>query len=239
MEEEVLSPQDIKNLKNLSKYLRGFGYDNASVRVELDSTDYTPDDLTDYVKESDFDTTFEYPAQDVEIPSVFQKIFMKMIVAGNEKIRHFSPDTDYVNFQYVNIDIDAVRNETSLIYNCYYYGRGEPEGYTYEGSEDEDVQNILDIVKDACGESPDIRVNYQGSGDSGYLEDYFEDGSNEKVPKDVEDWCYQVLEQFGGWEINEGSDGYFIFNTIDNIVNLTHTYNTEEEETITLFEVEY
>ena len=53
----------------------------------------------------------------------------------------------------------------------------------------------------------------------------------------MEDWCYTQLENnFGGWEINEGSDGKFMFNFNDMIIVLEHTYNTEENATDTLFE---
>jgi hypothetical protein len=41
-----------------------------------------------------------------------------------------------------------------------------------------------------------------------------------------------VLEKnYGGWEINEGSQGYFVFDTKNNIIELEHTYNELVEET--------
>ena len=52
-----------------------------------------------------------------------------------------------------------------------------------------------------------------------------------------QDWCYQELENhFGGWEINEGSDGRFIFDFNESTVFLDHTYNTEEQQIDTLYE---
>ena len=38
------------------------------------------------------------------------------------------------------------------------------------------------------------------------------DGSRQPTSAEVEDYCYTVLEDFGGWEINEGSNGNFHFN---------------------------
>ena len=53
----------------------------------------------------------------------------------------------------------------------------------------------------------------------------------------MEDWCYRQLENnFGGWEINEGSDGKFMFDFNNTTIQLEHTYNTEENSTDTIFE---
>ena len=77
---------------------------------------------------------------------------------------------------------------------------------------------------------------YNGGGDSGYIESSF-DENGDAVPAGIEDWCYQQLEShFGGWEINEGSDGAFIFDFNTSTVTLDHTYNTEEQQIDTLYE---
>ncbi len=74
------------------------------------------------------------------------------------------------------------------------------------------------------------QLDYNGSGDSGYIESSFSNGG--RVPANIEDWCYDVLERnYGGWEINEGSQGYFVFDTKNNIIELEHTYNELVEET--------
>jgi hypothetical protein len=66
-------------------------------------------------------------------------------------------------------------------------------------------------------------LKYNGGGDSGYIESDFENG--EPSPGAVEEWCYQQLEEnFGGWEINEGSQGEFQFDFNEKTVILhTHT----------------
>jgi hypothetical protein len=78
-------------------------------------------------------------------------------------------------------------------------------------------------------------VKYNGSGDSGYIESNF-DETGDSIPSEIEDWCYNKLESnFGGWEINEGSDGQFIFNFHDMTIRLDHTYNTEETTSDTIY----
>jgi hypothetical protein len=44
---------------------------------------------------------------------------------------------------------------------------------------------------------------------------------------------------FGGWEINEGSDGKFIFNFNDSTVLLLHTMNIDASQSHTLFEEKF
>lgn len=80
------------------------------------------------------------------------------------------------------------------------------------------------------------RLNYEGSGDSGYIEDfmYEKKGESIKVPEFVLDWCYGKLESYGGWEINEGSQGHFEFNFAEGTVGLEHgsNYESTEEQSI-------
>jgi hypothetical protein len=80
-----------------------------------------------------------------------------------------------------------------------------------------------------------MELRYNGGGDSGYIEGTFENG--EEVPAEVEDFCYRILEDnYGGWEINEGSQGSFFFDLNEKTINLEHEYNTEESKTYTLYE---
>ena len=107
---------------------------------------------------------------------------------------------------------------------------------TVEESDDDFVNEIIDSVRQVCGEHEYVELRYNGSGDSGYIEGSFEDPS-EEVPANVEDYCYRMLESnYGGWEINEGSQGTFYFDLVDRSITLHHTYNTEETDTYTLFE---
>jgi hypothetical protein len=81
-------------------------------------------------------------------------------------------------------------------------------------------------------------LKYNGGGDSGYIESNFESG--QPVPPEIEEWCYQELEEnFGGWEINEGSQGEFQFYFDKKYVILSHAYNIEESISNTLWEEEF
>jgi hypothetical protein len=81
-----------------------------------------------------------------------------------------------------------------------------------------------------------VTAEYDGSGDSGQIENP-EFGPVEvptALTTAVQDLFYDLLgELYGGWEINEGSFGQFIWNVREDNINLVYngrieTYSTEE-----------
>jgi hypothetical protein len=72
--------------------------------------------------------------------------------------------------------------------------------------------------------------SYDGSGDSGWVQDMVDSGKGPKGLNEVLEYiCYDLLELFyGGWEINEGSNGRIDFNFQDQTVQLFHYQNVEE-----------
>lgn len=75
-------------------------------------------------------------------------------------------------------------------------------------------------------------VEFNGGGDSGEIYDSLEtEKGNFKIERGVEDFLYRWLGEFyGGWEINEGSHGNFVFYTDNNSVQLDFNEHTEDEE---------
>jgi hypothetical protein len=121
-----------------------------------------------------------------------------------------------------------------------YYDTGEENSVEWDDEEGKDLFEGWE--KDGVFEDLEVPNNgililsYNGSGDSGFIESSF-DENNESVPAAIEDWCYDQLEShFGGWEINEGSNGEFIFNFNKMTIELNHTFNTEENEHDTIYE---
>jgi hypothetical protein len=75
----------------------------------------------------------------------------------------------------------------------------------------------------------DMTISYNGGGDSGYIEsDYTSKNKNGQIDEDIEHICYDLLEEYGGWEINEGSQGNIVF-TKDEI-SVNHEWNTEDDD---------
>lgn len=103
---------------------------------------------------------------------------------------------------------------------------------THEFEDDDKVFNYL--------KEKDIKslyVDFTGGGDSGYIEDNVEvvhnndEVSNENLDDFglLENYMYEMLSDYGGWEINEGSQGRFYVNVEDRLINLFFTWNEEVE----------
>ena len=59
-----------------------------------------------------------------------------------------------------------------------------------------------------------------------------EDGQSGGTPAGIEDICYDLLEDYGGWEINEGSQGTITFTK--DFIEVEHEWNTEENDSVDL-----
>ena len=96
--------------------------------------------------------------------------------------------------------------------------------------EHEDLVNIFNYMKSE-GYSEGV-VTFAGGGDSGEIDSGIQyDGKfTEQISKGVESFFYEWLgNHFGGWEINEGSQGRFVFNADDDNLELEFEENTEED----------
>lgn len=233
---KLLTPEEKKQLKVVSNYLRSYGLREGYVEIEMD---YDDEDLPtvdsvywQYV--TNFSNSYN-----VEIPDVLLDI-IKKVLTGVQEFANLNTDYDgNMNSQRVEFRIDAVNREVSMVHDVYYYDRGDSHEIAYDSQEDikrfdkwmETSLSETEVPSDGI-----LTVPYNGSGDSGYIEGFFEP-TNGAIPAEIEDWMYSELEtHFGGWEINEGSDGRFIFDFNKSIVYLEHTFNTEENQRDTIWE---
>jgi hypothetical protein len=116
------------------------------------------------------------------------------------------------------------------------YGK-EEESTEYEFDEQDEDDNIVIKCREFLsnlGDPDSVTISYDGSGDSGALEQngITSDGESVDIPSDIEDICYSQLEEFSGWEINEGSSGEIVI-TNDSLI-VDHNWNREEWDTIGL-----
>ena len=86
------------------------------------------------------------------------------------------------------------------------------------------VEELKSVYGDSCN------CTYDGGGDSGWVQDMVESSKGSKgLNQQLESICYDLLElYYGGWEINEGSNGSIDFNFKDQTVELNHNQNVEE-----------
>jgi len=158
---------------------------------------------------------------------------------GTGDLEQFSEDGDHEFYGYEFIVLRENRKVKIMgEYSTYV------EGDTHDGFLDTDElpENILKFLEelDESGHG-EFEVMCTGGGDSGFVED---DGrtrkdDNYKTPSDVENYCYQLLEQFPGWEINEGSQSEFYFDGRKRAVSFKFTYNEEENIKELVYEFDF
>jgi hypothetical protein len=233
MSQNILTPEEKKYLGKVSRYLASLGMSYGEIQFEME-----PDDDEISYRENYFPTHFENN-YNAEIPDGLVPILKKIIgYVDDEGLYRELPDDGYIDYQRFDITIYVnEKKEISLTHSYSFQIGGEPEGVEYDDMieewEEKGVFNDTEIPEDNY-----LVLKYNGGGDSGYIESNFENG--EPVPTEVEEWCYQQLEDnFAGWEINEGSQGEFQFYFDEKNVILSHTFNIEESKSNTLWEEEF
>jgi len=232
MSQNILTPEEKKYLGKISRFLRSMGMRYGEIQFEME-----PDQEGIAYSPNDFPTHFEnnYTA---EIPDGLVRILKKIIdYVDDDGLYSEVPYDGYLIYQRFDITINAMSGEISLTHSYSYQIEGGSQGIEYDDMieewEEKGVFNDTEIPEDNY-----LVLKYNGGGDSGYIESNFENG--EPVPTEVEEWCYQQLEDnFAGWEINEGSQGEFQFDFNEKTVILSHAYNIEESRSNTLWEEEF
>lgn len=141
---------------------------------------------------------------------------------------------EYLNYERFELIIDCQDGEIVLNYDYGYYADGSTTSMEYEneGGELDELFDSLD-ESNSWEDNTIIGLTYDGSGDSGYLESTFTNGAS--VPSVIKTWCEnEIINNYPGWEDNEGAYGEFTFNKKEKTISLEHTYR---EETSGLYEV--
>ena len=238
MSQNILTPEEKKYIGKVSRFLRSMGMTYGEITFEME-----PDDEEISYSENYFPTHFENN-YNAEVPDGLVPILKKIIsYVDDEGLYDELPNDANIVYQGFEIMIDSVKKEISLTHMYSYQTEGGSEGVEYDDMIEEwEEKGVFDDIE--IPEDNYLVLKYNGGGDSGYIESHFDSGARnpygESVPTEVEEWCYQQLEEnFGGWEINEGSQGEFQFDFNEKTVILSHTYNIEESKSNTLWEEEF
>jgi hypothetical protein len=232
MAQNILTPEEKKYLRKISRYLGSMGMTFGDINFEME-----PDDDEISYSENYFPTHFDnnYTA---EIPDGLVPILKKIIdYFDDAELFRDLPNDSEVDYQRFEISINTKKNEISLTHTFSYYSEGDSSGIEYDDMIEEwEEKGVFDDV--SIPEDGYLILKYNGGGDSGYIESDFDNG--EPSPGAVEEWCYKQLEEnFGGWEINEGSQGEFEFDFNEKTVMLKHTFNYLEDKSNTIWEEEF
>ena len=232
MAQNILTPEEKKYLGRVSRYLASMGMNYGEINFEMEQDDEEIS-YSEYGFPTHFDNNYY-----AEIPDGLVPILKKIIdYVDDDGLYSNLPDGSDIDYQRFEITIDGVKKEISLTHIYSYYSEGDSTGIEYDDMieewEEKGIFEDIEIPEDGY-----MVLKYNGGGDSGYIESDFDNG--ERSPDEIEEWCYKQLEEnFGGWEINEGSQGEFQFDFNEKTVILSHTYNIIEDRSNTLWEEKF
>jgi len=223
MENSQLTESQIKTLKLFSYYVKSYG------KRFVSTTKNYYDGSGDYHDEgwwSGTQTIDSYKEIDEVINSIIESNDLEdeMDVEGHSRLE-------------VTIDSD----ENSIeIKSFKFFMESREMGDDKEITELSGGDEFIEYSK--SNEITEGRVDFSGGGDSGdiYSNMDIPRGNSVDVPSNIMDSLYGWLESFyGGWEINEGSQGSFNFHFDEGKVYLTFYENYEESEEDTVFESKF
>lgn len=226
----ILTPEDKKYLRFYGKYIQSYGEKETTFRIE----DWTPDNT-----EIPFGRLHSEENYYLDVPERIGPILKRI----SESLSDYDPnyESDDIGSTWANFLINSEDNSIHVEF-CYSYYTRDEQGMSWDEVEiaaDETLSKIMDEFSESDVQK--MWVKFDGNGDSGSIdgaED--EDGSIVDLPADIEDWCYQQLESnYGGWEINEGSNGSFIFKSEPKEVILDFAWNNENTECDTIYEEKF
>jgi len=218
MNNSIVTEQQLKSLKLFSYYLQSYGIKKGylDIYVEGCAIDYMDDHVYNYE-----DGHGGWADMYDSITEVVQDIVEKNDLVKLE---------DCENRGTIRLIFDCVERILKVaIYEMIYGSNPSSSNMTFDEL-DEEEQSLFQKLFDKMEEDGrvDTLVYFRGGGDSGDIDSHTENGY---VLNDaILHFLYTWLENYyGGWEINEGSQGEFVFNAKEKTLELRFEENTEEE----------
>ena len=155
----------------------------------------------------------------------------------NDAVFDFEVDYDLISYEEFNFVFDFKQKEFEIIHEYNYYDTN----YTTSEKEFDDISgSAKEEIDEFCSANKMFKVSFEGSGDSGYIENYGvnEDDERFDTPGGLEDVFYDMLSNYGGWEINEGSQGDFTVDCNQKVITLEYGENYERMASNDVFKSE-
>ena len=226
----VLTEKDKEYLRKYIQYIE-LAHDKYSVYCETwdDQNNGDLEVILDGLKNDILQFNhFDYSR--IEMTDPFKEIARKILESIDTSDIEFSGDDDITSTKLFLV-LDGDEGTISVDADFYFIKT------TYDGTdfENEDASELFELLKKSgIRDSETITLEYDGGGDSGSVYHTFSNGQT--VPDDFEDWCYNELSSnYGGWEIDEGSQGEFVIDFDVKIITLNHGTNEEQAESVNLF----
>ena len=213
----VVTEEQLKSLKLFSYYLQSHGIKEASIDVYLEYCEI------DYFPEMAYGSGGSAELYDAIIKT------LEDIIKSND----LTDLDDCENRGELRLNIDCVeRTLEAEVYETVYSTRDMSDSRDINELNDSGLKRAFESLFSQMsdeGKPSTTRVYFNGSGDSGDIDGHTQDGT--ALSNDVLDYFYNWLENFyGGWEINEGSQGYFSIDADEGQLFLDFQENIEESQ---------
>jgi hypothetical protein len=211
-----LTEEEKKIFKVFVLQCRAYGADTVEKSFPVDSHDFT--DYGDKWRKNWGDSITE---NFDEIEDIIKKI-----ITDSDLINIFE-DTEYGS-GWFDVYVDCIEKKIEISAKHYYLAENENG---VDISMNEEREKIFEPIFKQMEEMGvgEGKVHFNGSGDSGDIYDTIDFGKdNKEINSDQLNELYRILESHvGGWEINEGSQGNFLF-YLDGTIFLDYYENVEE-----------
>lgn len=221
-----LTLDEKKYLNKVSVYIKSHGFNYITFKV---------DDFPNRIDTWEISTPQE--SRSLTMPSNFQDFLVRLYEDTYENFKRDMFIPDDINYENVEIIFDTAKKQISIEHNYWYYSDDDSHTIEFEladddGCDDDCYKELIaefdEIKKNLNGEEL-LHIDFDGGGDSGYIESSFTNGIN--VPEKIEQFCYQKIEDhFSGWENNEGAYGSFEVDLKNEVITLNFTYRSEETD---------
>jgi hypothetical protein len=177
-------------------------------------------------------TGSENEGKTVKLPFDPSEVFNEFIAEKNIEIEEYDSSIGSIE---LSLDIEERSGE--LIANFINYEGGE---MNTEERKDEKVTEAIKKLTEEHDIQKSADITFTGGGDSGYFDEFHIDGDfvSSEVPGYLDDIGYEMLSNFGGWEIDAGSYGRLYFYPETNTAELQFQWVEEKEEPETQFRFE-
>jgi hypothetical protein len=135
------------------------------------------------------------------------------------------------------LEISPEDNSISVIAGFSEIQLGEEQLIVESLSDKLNVEQLTKELEKVFGDFKYIEVEFNGYGDSGGLEGIKVDGreyGSDRIPNSLEEVLYPMLQEFGGWEIDSGSEGFFNIDLENDKVVLHFHWNEQVDRPETL-----
>lgn len=189
----------------------------------------------------DFDTDMSFP-QGLTIPTIIRDFLFRFyeekiepeIEVSFNKLLDTIEVSDASNYD-LSIIMDLQKRKIAAFAKLDYYTEAEEEIFELK-LPDEVYESLIGVIDDK--KIQQVEVSYEGSGDNGSVSDTFMvKGQFFETPEMVERFISVNLP--GGWENNEGAQGFVFFDLEDKSVKINHVENIYESASDTILELDF